>query len=81
MSSNFIATGQPTDGGVSLYFIPRDRNKQWWNSDRGIVGGLELLGELVLASEEECAMLDDGRVDYAFIERALAAVHTPFIDG
>ena len=80
LSSNFIAAGHACGSGVSLYFVPRDRDRQWWNGDKGIVGGLELLGELVLASAEECAMVASGEVDYAFIERALGAVHTPFIE-
>ena len=78
LSSNFIAAGQGLQGGVSLYFIPRDRQKSRWNESYGLVGGLELLGELVFFSEEEKAMLDCGEVDYFYVERALASVHMPF---
>ena len=78
LSSNFIAAAQVLQGGVSLYFIPRDRQRSRWNESYGLVGGLELLGELVFSSDDEKAMLDDGKVDYFYVERALANVHTPF---
>ena len=78
LSSNFIAAGRGTDDHVSLYFVPRDRQKRRWNDSYGLVGGLELLGELVFSSDDEKAMLDRGEIDYFYVERALAAVHTPF---
>lgn len=81
LSSNFIAMGQPIDGSVSLYFVPRERQKARWLGNHGLVGGLELLGELVLSTDEERVMLESGVIDYTFVERALASVHTPlFID-
>ena len=79
LSSNFIAAGHGIGGGVSLYFIPRDRSKQRWNAAFGLVGGLELLGELVFSSDKEKALLDQGAVNYFYVEQALASVHTPFI--
>ncbi len=78
LSSNFIVAGQGLQGGVSLYFIPRDRQKSHWNESYGLIGGLELLGELVFFSDDEKAMLDCGEVDYFYVERALASVHMPF---
>jgi len=80
LSSNFMAAGQGPDGGVTLYFVPRDRWKSRWNETYGLVGGLELLGELVFSSDDEKAMLDGSKVDYFYVERALASVHTPFFD-
>jgi len=78
LSCNMIVASE--DGGrtIALYFVPRISKRQWWNGDKGIVGGVELLGELVMASHEECAMVENGEVDYAFIESALGAVYTPF---
>lgn len=78
LSSNFIAMGNAAgSGGVALYFVPRDRAKARWNGTHGLVGGLELLGELVLSSDEERALLDDGLIDFGYVERALASVCTP----
>lgn len=79
LSSNFIAAG---DGQhqVTLYFVPRDRRKPRWNEHFGLVGGLELLGEMVFSSEEDKAMLDGGAVDYFYVERALERVRTPLFE-
>ena len=77
LTCNFIATGSPNSDDIALYFVPRRRDRQFWNGDKGIVGGLEILGELVLASEEECEMVENGIVDYGFIEHALSAVCAP----
>ncbi|MAH84503.1 MAG: hypothetical protein CBB68_09260 [Rhodospirillaceae bacterium TMED8] len=78
LTFNVIITSAKHDETIALYFIPRVADRQWWNGDKGIVGGLELLGELVMASDDECALVESGQVDYHFIEQALAAVHTPF---
>ena len=59
---------------VTLYFIPRDKEKQFWNGGKGIVGGLEILGELVMASDDERAMVEKGNIDYFFINTALSNV-------
>jgi len=79
LSSNFIAAAHGPDG-VDLYFVPRDRTKTRWNGMFGLVGGLEVLGELVFSSEEERGLIENGAVDYDFIEAALASVHTPFFE-
>ena len=49
LSTNFIATVGRSRDEITLYFVPRNKNKQFWNGNRGIVGGLEVLGELVMA--------------------------------
>ena len=41
--------------------------------------GLEVLGELVMASDEECALVENGVIDYKFIENALSFVNTPAV--
>ncbi len=74
LSTNFIATASPSHGEITLYFVPRDKSKQFWNGNRGIVGGLEVLGELVIASEDELVLIEKGVVNYQFIEKALSAV-------
>ena len=77
LTCNFIAMGSAENDNVVLYFVPRRRDRQFWNGNKGIVGGLEVLGELVLASDDECALVENGVVDYGFIEHALAAVCAP----
>ncbi len=78
MSSNFIAAADGRDGEVSLYFAPRDRVKPRLNGVADLVGGLEILGELVFSSNEQRKLLDDGAIDYFYIENALASVRPQF---
>ena len=75
-TSNFIATSSKFGESVTLYFIPRDKEKQFWNGDKGIVGGLEILGELVMASDDERTLVGKGNMDYFFINKALSSVST-----
>ena len=77
LTCNFIAMGSAENDDIMLYFVPRRRDRQFWNGNKGIVGGLEVLGELVLASDDECALVENGVVDYGFIEHAsLSRVRT-----
>ena len=61
-------------GGDNNVFRSANKNKQFWNGNRGIVGGLKMLGELVIASEDELALVESGMLDYNFIEKALSTV-------
>jgi diadenosine tetraphosphate (Ap4A) HIT family hydrolase len=79
LSSNFIAAADGHEGAVSLYFAPRDRAKPRWNGVDGLVGGLEILGELVLSSDDNRKLLDSGAIDYFYVENALASVRAPFL--
>lgn len=77
MSANVLAISEESGHAVSLYFVPRHRRltRASWLS--GIVGGLEVLGELVLSSPEEKWMIDSGALNYFKLEKLLAAVCTP----
>jgi len=77
LSSNFIAAAEGDEGQVSLYFAPRDRAKPRWNGADELVGGLEILGELVFSSEDKRKLLDAGSIDYFYVENALASVRPP----
>ena len=80
MTSNIVATAG-ADGGMTLYFVPRDRTKARGEGMSGLVGGLEALGEIVLSSPEERQRIDAGAYAYAVIENILASVRTPlFVD-
>ena len=76
LTSNFIATSSELGENVTLYFIPRDKENQFWNGGKGIVGGLEILGELVMASKDERTLINKGKIDYFFINYALSNIST-----
>ncbi len=78
LSGNFIAAMSPEDGSLMLYFVPRERSKQRASDDNGLIGGLEVLGELVYSTPEQKQMLDDGTVDFFSLQSHLASVYTPF---
>ncbi len=77
LTSNFIASKDQTGDGLSLYFIPRRRSKSRFKGLRGLIGGLEILGEVVFSSPEEKQLLDDGAVDYFTLANYIARVRTP----
>ncbi len=80
LSSNFIAAADGQEGAVSLYFAPRDRVKPRWNGVAELVGGLEILGELVFSSDDKRELLGTGAVDYFYVENALSSVRPRFLD-
>jgi diadenosine tetraphosphate (Ap4A) HIT family hydrolase len=77
LSANFIASRDSGDDELALYFVPRDRAKQRADGFSNIAGGLEALGEIVLSSPEEKALLHNGSIDYSKLEAALATLRTP----
>ena len=81
LTANIIVSATD-DGAVTLYFVPRDRAKPRGVGMSGLVGGLEILGELVFSSAEERRLIDSGAIDYFVIENILGSVATPlFIDA
>lgn len=81
LTANFITSQEIDDGDVTLYFVPRDRAKSRAVNFSGLIGGLEVLGEVVLSSPEEKTRLTDGLIDYFTLKAALASVHTPINAG
>jgi hypothetical protein len=77
LSANIVAISEEQGGQVSLYFVPRDRNKNRANGLAGKVGGLEVLGELVFSTTEEEELLQSGQLDYFILEQVLSEVRTP----
>jgi len=75
LTGNFVVSND--DGTLMLYFVPRDRKKIHVNGFSGLIGGLEILGELVLSTEKDKRYLDDNRIDFTSIEQSLARVQTP----
>jgi hypothetical protein len=78
LTANFIASSDSDGDTITLYFVPRDRSKAHGNGLSGLIGGLEVLGELVFSSGEDKALLDAGEVDFFSLEKTLACVRTPF---
>ncbi|MBF0135240.1 MAG: DUF4922 domain-containing protein [Magnetococcus sp. DMHC-1] len=78
LSANLIGTPDPDHPGLyHLYFIPRNKTFSRGPGMVGIIAGLELLGEIVFATEDEKRYLDQGRVDYHYVERIIASVEAP----
>lgn len=74
LSANIIATRSVKHGDVTLYFVPRDRGRSRSGHFSGLVGGLEVLGEIVLSNPDEKRRLDDGLINFSTIEAALSDV-------
>ena len=77
LTANFIATRDSETDEMALYFVPRDRTKTRADGFSSLAGGIEALGEIVLSSPEEKALLDNGSVDYSKLEAALATLRAP----
>ncbi len=77
MSANILTISEEGGGEVSLFFVPRHRKLTRTSWLSGIVGGLEVLGELVLSSPEDKQLLDEGKLNYHSLEKLLAAVCVP----
>lgn len=76
LTANILTLSEEPDS-VSLFFVPRDRKRCQASCMSGLVGGLEVLGELVFSTEEEKKLLDSGSLDYFNLEQVLAEVCTP----
>ena len=78
LTANFIVLSNNPSSGITLYFVPRDRAKCHGDGISGLIGGLDVLGELVFSSKEDKELLDSGKINYFSLEKTLASVHTPF---
>lgn len=78
LTANFIATADPETGEVSLYFAPRDRNRSKSGRMSGLVGGLEVMGELVFSSDGERAAMDEDRINCRELMKIYEDIYTPF---
>lgn len=80
-SANFAAVriGE-TPPRFDLYFTPRTKIPTRSPGMSGMVGGLEVLGELVLSTTEERQFLVNGSIDIRYVESVLAAAEPPGVD-
>jgi hypothetical protein len=60
-----------------LFFVPRNQFYSHAPGMAGLVGGLEVLGEIVLSDQEEKQLLVKGHTDYDTVVRILASVEAP----
>lgn len=74
ISANIVSTFDEAEQRFELYFVPRHQLRAQSPEMSGIIGGLEVLGELVFSSEEEGDRLARGEVNYHTVERILGAV-------
>lgn len=78
LTANFIVTTDPDTHEISLFFAPRDRRRSRSNRMTGLVGGLEVLGEIVFSAEAERIAITSGRLNYDSVEKIYNDVYTPF---
>jgi len=77
LSANIFAMYDADTGMLRIYFVPRDRELCYSPHMAGMIGSLEILGELVLTTAQEKHDLDRGEIDYRSIERILHDIHVP----
>jgi hypothetical protein len=66
-----------TRQGVALFFVPRTRGLLHAKPFTGALASLEMLGEIVLGSENDLAALKAGIISYTTARAALALVSPP----
>lgn len=74
ISANIFACCDNEQDDVQLYFVPRDQTRAFSAEMSGMIGGLEVLGELVFSQQEEKQRLDQGEVNFHTVERVLSSV-------
>lgn len=78
LTGNFIVATDPDTHELSLFFAPRDRRRSRSNRMTGLVGGLEVMGEMVFSTEAERIAISSGRLNYESLEKIYNDVYTPF---
>lgn len=77
LSANIFVMTDADGGRLRIYFVPRDKALCHSPHMAGMIGSLEILGELVLTTENEKHDLDRDQVNYASIARILADIRVP----
>jgi hypothetical protein len=77
LSANIHAMCDAHTRRLQIYFVPRDRERCYSPHMAGMIGGLEVLGELVLTTGQEKHDLDRGMTDYRTIEQVLRDIRVP----
>lgn len=80
LSANIIATldhaktSEMDRNTYCLYLIPRDIYSSLSPGRRGVVGGLEVLGEIVFSETKEFDLFESGKINYQYAWQILKAV-------
>jgi len=78
LSANIIACLDMHDQKkFHLYFIPRNKYVSRAAGMVGMIGGVEVLGELVFSTEGEKARLDSRDLDFSIVGQIIGAVEPP----
>lgn len=77
LSANIFAMTDPDGRHLRIYFVPRDRDLGHSPDMAGMIGSLEILGELVLTTGSEKRQLDAGRFDYRRLAGILGDIRVP----
>lgn len=77
LTANVIAIGSEELAVLDLYFVPRDVNRPRSPGMSEMIGGLEVLGELIFSSEDEELRLERDEIDYSTIKRIFSSVAVP----
>lgn len=77
LAANIVAISEQQSENVSLFFVPRDRQKSQASGLAGKVGGLEVLGELVFSTDQEMDLVKSGELNYFNLEQVLSEIRTP----
>lgn len=76
-SANIYAMTDAAGENLQVYFVPRDKELCYSPRMSGMIGSLEILGELVLTTDNEKLELDRGRIDYSAIATILGDIRVP----
>ena len=79
LSANIIAVLEPdlkkdNKNIYSVYLIPRDTNFSVSPGRKGVVGGLEVLGEIVFSDPKEFERLEAGLINYDYVCQILRSI-------
>jgi len=74
ISANILSTFDDAQKKVELFFVPRHHLRSQSPELSGMIGGIEVLGEVIFSSDEEGQRLEVGKIDYHTLERILEAV-------
>lgn len=77
LSANIFAMTDADGSHLRIYFVPRDKDLGHSPHMAGLIGSLEILGELVLTSGAEKQGLDRGEIDYRRIAGILGDIRVP----
>ncbi len=77
LTANIFAMTDADGRRLRIYFVPRDRDLGHSPAMAGMIGSLEILGELVLTTDAEKQDLDAGRISYRSIAGILGDIRVP----